>query len=171
MTRPDLDAIRARCDAASGPTWTWEINDATTPVRSDVSRIVSMDAMRDRQQSGIKTSARLPYLATVYNRADTEFIAHARTDIPALLAHIEELEGRVTYTVGETEWAMRVANAEQRYAEMREECAQLKHREIMLKRAHGALADAGCVVPIELDKTIEHAIHELAERARKATNT
>lgn len=94
MTRPDLDAIRARCDAASGPTWTWEINDATTPVRSDVSRIVSMDAMRDRQQSGIKTSARLPYLATVYNRADTEFIAHARTDIPALLAYVADLEER-----------------------------------------------------------------------------
>ena len=43
--------------------------------------------------------------------------------------------------------------------------AHLKHREVMLKRAHGALADAGCVVPIELDKSIEHAIHALAERA------
>jgi phage shock protein A len=38
----------------------------------------------------------------------------------------------------------------------------------MLKRAHGALTDAGCVVPIEIDKTIEHAIHELAERALTA---
>ena len=44
----------------------------------------------------------------------------------------------------------------------------LLHREVMLKRAHGALADAGCVVPIELDKTIEHAIHTLAERALTA---
>ena len=49
--------------------------------------------------------------------------------------------------------------------EMREEHAHLKHREVMLKRAHGALADAGCVVPIELDRTIEHAINALAERA------
>ena len=53
-------------------------------------------------------------------------------------------------------------------AEMREEYAHLKHREVMLKRAHGALADAGCVVPIELDKSIEHAIHALAERALTA---
>ena len=53
-------------------------------------------------------------------------------------------------------------------AEMREEYAHLKHREVMLKRAHGALADAGCVVPIEIDKTIEHAIHALAERALTA---
>ena len=167
----------------------------------------------------------------------------AREDVLALLAYIEELEGRTTYTVGETEWAHRIAHAEQRFVdeydahqetrtlltdlymkqlradaaqmreygisyhglrklfaeydggelslgkvlellraaarelakeqlvELREECAHLKHREVMLKRAHGALADAGCVVPIEIDKTIEHAIHELAERARKATNT
>lgn len=53
-------------------------------------------------------------------------------------------------------------------AEMREEYAHLKHREVMLKRAHGALTDAGCVVPIELDKTIEHAINALAERALTA---
>jgi hypothetical protein len=48
---------------------------------------------------------------------DGDFVAHARTDIPALLAYIDELEGRVTYTVGETEWAMRIANAEQRYVD------------------------------------------------------
>ena len=46
--------------------------------------------------------------------------------------------------------------------------ATLLHREVLLKRAHGALADAGCVVPIELDKSIEHAIHALAERALTA---
>ena len=44
----------------------------------------------------------------------------------------------------------------------------LLHREVMLKRAHGALADAGCVVPIELDRTIEHAIYALKERALTA---
>jgi len=46
-----------------------------------------------------------------------------------------------------------------------EELARLRHREVMLKRAHGALTDAGCVVPIEFDRTIEHAINALAERA------
>ena len=46
--------------------------------------------------------------------------------------------------------------------------SELLHREVMLKRAHGALADAGCVVPVELDKTIEHAINALAERALTA---
>jgi hypothetical protein len=58
--------------------------------------------------------------------------------------------------------------AKEQLDELRGEYAHLKHREVMLKRAHGALADAGCVVPIELDKTIEHAIHTLAERALTA---
>ena len=46
--------------------------------------------------------------------------------------------------------------------------ATLLHREVMLKRAHGALTDAGCVVPIKLDTSIEYAIHTLAERALTA---
>jgi len=46
-----------------------------------------------------------------------EFQRHARADVPALLAYIDELEGRTTYTVGETEWAHRIAVAEQRFAD------------------------------------------------------
>ena len=38
----------------------------------------------------------------------------------------------------------------------------------MLKRAHGALTDAGCVVPLEFDQSIEHAINDLARRATRA---
>ena len=49
-----------------------------------------------------------------------------------------------------------------------EELARLRHREVMLKRAHGALTDSGCVVPLEFDRTIEHAINALAERALTA---
>ena len=90
--KPDLDAIRARCEAASGPSWTWEADDSTTSARRSVSRVISMDAVRDRRESRIETSARLPYIATVYSGADTAFIAAARTDIPALLAYIDELE-------------------------------------------------------------------------------
>ena len=87
MTRPDLDAIRARV---------WSISTTASTFAGDVA---------------------------------------------ALLAYIDELET---------------------------DRATLLHREVMLKRAHGALADAGCVVPIEIDKTIEHAIHALAERALTA---
>lgn len=141
-----------------------------------------MDAIRARQESGIETSERLPYLATVYGGADTAFIVHARTDIPALLAYIDELERRTAYTVGETEWAHRIATLEHMLAEEREnvdtlrarvaeleaEVAILRPWSVMLKRAHGALTDAGCVVPLEFDQSIEHAINDLARRATRA---
>lgn len=81
MTRPDLDAIRAR----------W---------RKRNHSFADMD----------------------------EFQRHARTDTPALLAYIDELERRATYTVGETEWAHRIANAEQRFVAAEREIAELKAR-------------------------------------------
>jgi hypothetical protein len=77
--KPDLDAIRARCDST---------------LRAEYIDVRST--------------------AHGYRRRACHF---ARTDIPALLAYIDELEGRTTYTVGETEWAHRIAVAEQRFAD------------------------------------------------------
>jgi hypothetical protein len=95
MTRPDLDAIRAR----------W---------RKRGHSFADMD----------------------------EFQRHARTDIPALLAYVEELESRTGYTVGETEWAHRIANAEQRFVDeydarkaAEREIAELKARIVTLEAA------------------------------------
>lgn len=68
--KPDLDAIRARCDAAQ--------------VIFERSSVVA---------------------PCVYD------------DIPALLAYIDELDRRTTYTIGETEWAQRIAAAEQRFVD------------------------------------------------------
>ena len=97
--KPDLDAIRARCDAATPGPWTY-----------DEAGYVDVGLPRSRSIAiGIEIDATA--------KSDGDFIAHARTDIPALLAHIEELESRVTYTVGETEWAMRIAVAEQRFVD------------------------------------------------------
>lgn len=62
-------------------------------------------------------------------------------DTPTLLAYIDELE---------------------------REIAILRPWSVMLKRAHGALTDAGCVVPLEFDQSIEHAIKDLARRATRA---
>jgi len=52
--------------------------------------------------------------------------------------------------------------------EARAELAILRPWSVMLKRAHGALTDAGCVVPLEFDQSIEHAINDLARRATRA---
>jgi hypothetical protein len=94
MTRPDLDAIRAR----------W-------------------------QKRG-------------HSFADTdEFQRYARTDIPSLLAYIEELEGRATYTVGETEWAHRIAVAEQRFVD-EYDARKAAEREIAELKARIAVLEA-----------------------------
>ena len=50
----------------------------------------------------------------------------AREDVLAILAYVDELEGRTSYTVGETEWAHRIANAEQRALTAEAECIALR---------------------------------------------
>ena len=77
MTRPDMDAIRARCDAATPGPWTYD-------------EIGYVDVGLPRSRSiavGIEIDATA--------KSDGDFIAHARTDIPALLTYIEELERAV----------------------------------------------------------------------------
>lgn len=135
MTRPDLAAILARCDAATpGP---WRVDGNTYD--EDCNEHLAPYGLEGPNERLIWSSGGGEYSHP--DMATAQFIARARADIPALLAYVEELEAdRVT----------------------------LLHREIMLKRAHGALADAGCVAPIELDKSTEHAIHALAERALTA---
>jgi BMFP domain-containing protein YqiC len=108
--KPDLDAIRARCDAATPGPWGFSryekryLLDETTDVVGEVA-------------PGSTGAAITVFAVATGALEDADFIARARTDIPALLAHIEELESRVTYTVGETEAAHRIAVAEQRFVD------------------------------------------------------
>ena len=84
-----------------------------------------------------------------------EACATARARVEDLVAEIDDLRTCLCSVIAQRDAAAMDARA-------------LLHREVMLKRAHGALADAGCVVPIELDRTIEHAIRALKERALTA---
>lgn len=148
MTRPDIDAIRARCDAATrGP---WSVSTLTFPNGNTV--VESIAGVSEPQWSdygdgeGEWFTDRLTLVETDAGHygptmPDAQFIAAARTDIPALLAYVDELE---------------------------REIAILRPWSVMLKRAHGALTDAGCVVPLEFDQSIEHAIKDLARRATRA---
>lgn len=84
MTRPDLDAIRARAEAATeGP---WEADD-NQPFSFEL--------------QGIFAPTRKRYVLKVdfdeqpENMSDAEFIAASRTDVPDLLAYIEQLEARI----------------------------------------------------------------------------
>ena len=113
---------------------------------------------------------------------DPSLSASAFNSIMLILEHSEELERRTTYTVGETEWAHRIATLEHmlseerenvdtlraRVAELEAEAATLRHRDALLKRVDDALAEAGCVEPLSFDGTIESAIKDLARRATRA---
>lgn len=78
-TVPDLDAIRARVEAATpGPWFAWS---------RGVGWLIGLDP--DANQcipGGFRTD--------IAREADAEFIAHARTDVPALLAEVEQLRAQ-----------------------------------------------------------------------------
>jgi chromosome segregation ATPase len=128
MSRPDLEAIRARCEASTPGPWTIEQFDGWRVLNADDEVVFD-----DGSASGEYAAACKP------NNRD--FFIAARADVPALLAYIEELT---------------------------RECDDRRRRCVMLARAHGALADAGCIVPTEMDETIEHAIEALAKERDEA---
>ena len=74
MNRPDIEAIRKRCGFISRGPW-------------------------KKSEEGLEFNAPLvilgennKFIGEIMYWDDAEFIAHARTDIPVLLAYIEELE-------------------------------------------------------------------------------
>lgn len=82
MSEPlDLDAIEARASKATEGPWTHE------PSKYIRQRYVTT-----------QSESRTIWHATneVFEPADAEFIAHARTDVPALVARVRELEARNT---------------------------------------------------------------------------
>ena len=75
MTRPDLDAIRVRCEAAAPGPWVRDKLEIRSFVGGRCQMLIYDEGGHDEQ--------------------DAEFIANARTDIPALLAYIDGLEREV----------------------------------------------------------------------------
>ena len=75
----DLNAIRKRAEAASSGPWAWEWADNGTEIE-----IVQPHLFLS------------PIVAETGIQADAEFIANARTDVPALIAEIERLRAENT---------------------------------------------------------------------------
>lgn len=73
MTAKQLDEIKARAEAATQGPWTFDANCTLSSERSEILHA---------GETGFVASA------------NAEFIAHAREDIPALLAEIERLQAR-----------------------------------------------------------------------------
>lgn len=78
QARPDIAAIRERAEAATGGPWRWPNRKHLLGKGHRLN--VPADSVLDTTTFGAPA------------REDRDFIAHARQDIPALLAHVEELE-------------------------------------------------------------------------------
>ena len=150
MTRPDLAAIRARCDAATrGP---WSVSTLTYPNGTTV--VESIIGVSEPQWcdygegEGEWYTDRLTLVETdagVYGPTmpDAQFIAHARTDIPALLAHINAL-------------AERALTAEERLEQMTRE--RDKEREEWASRRCECSASDSCKMARERDEARERVL-------------
>lgn len=80
MESPDLDAIRARTDAASPKPWIAEVGDEAWRVRTDDGHSLSWD----------------DHGGEVFTPENAAFIAHAREDVPALIEALEKAQARLT---------------------------------------------------------------------------
>lgn len=91
LSKEQLAAIRARADAATPGPWEWHEGDLLTEdnfSRQHSSMFSSVLHLTDDAQ-GVNDLVSWEYVRSV---EDAEFIANARADIPALLAHIDALE-------------------------------------------------------------------------------
>ncbi|UWG96800.1 hypothetical protein LPY66_18265 [Dehalobacter sp. DCM] len=80
MNKEELDAIRDRCEKATPGPWKWIINGNT---------VQSHAITTDTGECGIQEKICASISPKTRN---AEFIAHARTDIPLLLAGIDKLQ-------------------------------------------------------------------------------
>jgi hypothetical protein len=79
MTDQELQAVRERCAAAAPGPWHAESGEADP------------DAAHPPAAYTILTGPGGTPLATVWEQASGDFIAHAREDVPALLAEVDRL--------------------------------------------------------------------------------
>jgi hypothetical protein len=93
MTRPDLDAIRARCDAATPGPWAYDEGAGYI----EMGEAGYAEFKPDWERSVHKQPPLVARMTDTWGNTedDGRFIANARTDIPALLAYIDGLEHEV----------------------------------------------------------------------------
>lgn len=117
MTRPDLDAILPRVSAEDEAT---------------------VDALLAKAREGVgkRPIGSRPDLDAIRARNMVDWLGNGKEelsgDVAALLAYIDELESctafTTRYTIGETEWAQRIATLEHMLAEERENVDTLRAR-------------------------------------------
>jgi hypothetical protein len=103
---PVLAAIQARTDAATEGDWWIEDSDTTWVLQGVAFRIAGDGAWPEQivnKQILKAPKSGTPYAEYWPDAADAEFIAHARTDIPYLLAALSEARSRIEQLEAENE--------------------------------------------------------------------
>ena len=103
--RPDLDAIRARCEAANPGPWTFDGFQVTTA----------------NAQCAV-----MAYEGPVESDPDAEFCAAARSDVPVLLDYIRELEAALDLAI---ESLRRVVDRRANGAPATQDSSRLRHHD------------------------------------------
>lgn len=88
LTKEELNAIRERCEKATPGKWFWN------SYESVYSKLPHGISIRGREICEVNTT-KICDLPKHVGRDDAIFIEHVHSDIPSLLAHIEELESLV----------------------------------------------------------------------------
>lgn len=97
MSDLDLDAIKARCAAATPGPWEWDEYSESDNETVVASGLKTPDVIPDGDwDAGAVLRPTAPHVPSevVMKRRDAEFIAHARTDVPALVAEVERWKER-----------------------------------------------------------------------------
>jgi hypothetical protein len=93
LSAEELAEIRARCEVASPPPWSWLCEDlADHPGQTSACACLYGDGERVNPATGDLTVVLVADLdGTTPSGADMDFVQHARHDVPALLAEIDRL--------------------------------------------------------------------------------
>jgi hypothetical protein len=105
--KPDLAAIEARVGAATEGPWECSLVGIDAPVDEYV---VQTEALAD-VVCRLNPAEEFIEGPTASPLADAEFIAHARTDVPALVARVRELEEHADHTSCVQAWTNLAARA------------------------------------------------------------
>jgi hypothetical protein len=128
MTRPDLDAIRARWRKRGHSVA--DMDEFQRYARTDIPALLAYIDELEREvarlRKGEECHVARPGEGTYECRHDNLCAA-------CRLRSAEARANRATYTVGETEWALRIAVAEQRFVAAEREIAELKARIVTLE--------------------------------------
>lgn len=112
LTNAELAAIRARAEAATPGPWRWWISNSFRRLSSDAT---GKDG--DVLSGTVQRSDGHPDIAG--SDVDKDFIAHARADVPALLAEVERLNDQGEQGAAQLTTALQRADAaERRVAEL-----------------------------------------------------